>query len=104
MSAASEEHVAPRRRQRLSAAERREQIVSAATEVIAATGYANAPLTAIADTAGIAKGLIWHYFDDRDDLMRQAVARLAAQLREALVADLDVSASAPEVIRAGFAR
>jgi AcrR family transcriptional regulator len=104
MSAPSEETVAPQRRQRLSAAERREQIVRAATEVIAATGYANATLTAIAEAAGIAKGLIWHYFDDRDDLMRHAVAHLAGRLREALVTDLDVTAPAPDVIRAVFAR
>src|ERR1700712_673478 len=104
MPADSEENVTAQRRRRLSADERREQIVRAATEVIAAAGYANATLTAIAKTAGVAKGLIWHYFDDRDDLMRHAVAHLAAQLREALVLDLDVRAPAPEAIRAVFAR
>jgi AcrR family transcriptional regulator len=104
MSAASGEPAQPRRRQRLSADARREQIVRATTEVIAAGGYANATLTAIATTAGVAKGLLWHYFDDRDDLMRQAVVYLAQQLREALVIDLDMNASAPDVIRAVFAR
>jgi AcrR family transcriptional regulator len=104
MAAASEEGVAPQRGRRLGADERREQIVRAATEVIAATGYANATLTEIARTAGVAKGLIWHYFDDRDDLMRHAVASLAARLRDALVSDLDLTAPAPEVIRAVFAR
>jgi AcrR family transcriptional regulator len=92
------------RRQRLSADERREQIVRATTEVIAARGYGNATLTAIAETAGVAKGLLWHYFEDRDDLMRQTVAHLVGQLRVAIVADVELTASAPEVIRAVLAR
>lgn len=94
----------PRRRERLSADERREQIIRGASDAIGATGYANATLTLIAQTAGVAKGLIWHYFDDRDDLMRHTVAHLAEQLREALVTDLDVTAPAPDVIRAVFTR
>jgi AcrR family transcriptional regulator len=92
------------RRQRLSAVDRRAQIIGAAAEVIAAAGYVNATLTAVAEAAGVAKGLVWHYFKDRDDLMRQAAAQLSAQLRAALVADLDLTVSAPEVIRAVFAR
>jgi AcrR family transcriptional regulator len=104
MPAASEETATPRRRQRLSADLRREQIVRATTRVIATSGYANASLTAIAETADVAKGLLWHYFDDRDDLMRQALAHLAGQLREALVADLDLTAPVPEVIHAVFSR
>lgn len=103
MAAASERSPSPQRRQRLSAEARREQIIRAATTVVAADGYANATLTEIAATAGVAKGLIWHYFDDRDDLMKQALARLVEDLRDALVADLDVSAPADQVIRAVFA-
>lgn len=94
----------PRRRQRRSADERREQIIRGASETIRANGYANATMTLIAKTAGVAKGLIWHYFEDRDDLMQHAVVHLAAQLREALVTDLDLTAPAPEVIRAVFTR
>ncbi|AMM19054.1 hypothetical protein AX769_01495 [Frondihabitans sp. PAMC 28766] len=99
----STDDVPKRRRERLSADERREQIIRGASETIAAHGYANATLTLIASTAGVAKGLIWHYFDDRDDVMEHTVAHLAKRLREALVTDLDVSAPAPDVIRAVFA-
>src|SRR4051812_13488122 len=95
---------APPRRQRLSADERRAQIVRAVTEVVAVEGYTNASLTAVASRAGVAKGLIWHYFEDREDLMRQAAEDLAAQLRAALVADLDLTAPVPGVIRMVFAR
>lgn len=92
------------RRQRLRADERREQIIRATTEVIATRGYAHATLTAIAETADVAKGLLWHYFDDRDDLMRQAVTHLAQQLRVAVVADLELTAPVPDVMRAILTR
>ena len=73
-------------------------------DVIAVKGYATATLTEIADHAGIAKGLLWHYFQDRDDLMAQTLIHLVGQIREAVVAGLDLAASVPEVIRGVLAR
>ena len=91
-------------RKRRSPDERRQEIISATTALIAEAGYANATLTEITQRAGVSKGLLWHYFRDRDDLMHQAVAFLAGQLRAGLVADVDVTAPANEVIRSVFAR
>jgi AcrR family transcriptional regulator len=91
-------------RRRLTADERRLQIVAACTETVASEGYANATLTDIARGAGVAKGLLWHYFDDRDDLMRQTLTHLVARVRDAVVADLDLTAPAPDVIREVLAR
>ena len=90
----------PSTRQRLSADERRTQIFVATTEVLAAKGYANTTLTDIAESAGVAKGLLWHYFDDRDDLMQQTLRYLFQQVREAVITDLDPTARAPLVVRA----
>jgi AcrR family transcriptional regulator len=91
-------------RQRLTADERRTQIFAASTEILASKGYANATLTEIAERAGVAKGLLWHYFADRDDLMAQTLRHLAQQVREAIVTDLDLTADVPQVIRAVLAR
>ncbi|WIB59775.1 TetR/AcrR family transcriptional regulator [Curtobacterium sp. MCLR17_007] len=91
-------------RKRRSPDERRQEIISATTALIAESGYANATLTEIAQRAGVSKGLLWHYFRDRADLMHQAVTLLAGQLRAGLVADVDVTAPADQVIRAVFAR
>lgn len=91
-------------RQRLSADHRRRQILQATTLVIARAGYANTSLTEITEIAGISKGLLWHYFADRSDLMRQTVFYLAAQLRESVTGNLDLSTSVPDVIRAVLVR
>lgn len=94
----------PGDRRRRSPDERRQEIILAATSVVAELGYRNATLTEITQRAGVSKGLLWHYFRDRDDLMGQAVTALAARLRAGLVDGLDLTEPAPEVIRAVFAR
>ncbi|MHA3702163.1 TetR/AcrR family transcriptional regulator [Jatrophihabitans sp. YIM 134969] len=89
-----------RPRQRLSAAERREQLFAAAVEVLAEHGFGGASADAIARRAGISKGLLWHYFEDRDDLFEQTARRTLKTLLEAVGAAIDLTAPAPEVIRA----
>jgi AcrR family transcriptional regulator len=54
---------------------RRRQIVDAAIQVIAESGYAQASLERIAFRAGISRGLISYHFAGRDDLMAAVVAR-----------------------------
>jgi AcrR family transcriptional regulator len=90
-------------RQRLTAEQRRTQIVAATAQVVAAKGYANATLTEISQTAGVAKGLLWHYFADREVLMRETLKHLALRIREAVVGNIDLTAAAPQVIRAVLA-
>ncbi len=91
-----------RPRQRLSADERREQLFAAAVEVLAEQGFAGATADAIARRAGVSKGLLWHYFDDRDDLLEQTARRTLRTLLDAVGAVIDLAAPAPEVIRAAL--
>lgn len=91
-------------RRRKNADARRDEIIRATTAVVADLGYADATLTEITQRAGISKGLLWHYFRDRDDLMRQAIDHLVARLRTDLVDGLDRAAPVPDVIRAVFTR
>jgi len=95
---------APPGRQRLSPEQRRRQLIEATIRVVAQRGYANASLTAIAGAAGVAKGLLWHYFTDGDDLMEQAARTTLVTLREAVAEDIDLTAPVPTVIRAAVAR
>lgn len=91
-------------RQRLSAEQRREALVDATIAVVARAGYQRASLTEIAKAAGVSKGLLWHYYTDGDELMAQA-ARVALQrTRDAVVAELDLTAPVPAVIRAAIRR
>lgn len=57
--------------------ETRERIVRAATELVAARGVAGASLDEVRARAHVSKSQLYHYFADRDDLMR-AVARAAS--------------------------
>jgi AcrR family transcriptional regulator len=89
-------------RQRLGEDERREQIIGATVAAVAEHGYDGASLARIAEHAQISKGLISHYFTDKDDLMAQAVMVTVVKIRDLIVAQLDLSAPVPEVIRAAI--
>lgn len=91
-------------RRRLSSEQRRRQLIEATVSVLARCGYQNASLTAIASEAGVAKGLIWHYFADGEDLMEQTARVTLAALRETVAADIDMSAGLPQIIRAAIRR
>lgn len=87
------------RRQRLGSEERREQLMAAVVEVLAAHGYAGATADAIARRAGVSKGLLWHYFADLDELFEMTARRTLNMLRAAAGAAIDLAAPAPEVVR-----
>jgi AcrR family transcriptional regulator len=67
---------------RLRRAERREQLLGAATRAFAHTGFAATSLDDIAAAAGISRVLLYRHFESKTDLYRavldRAVARLAA--------------------------
>jgi AcrR family transcriptional regulator len=86
----------------LGVAERRAQIVRAALAVVAERGCARASASAIAAAAGVSKGLLWHYFTDKDDLMKQAVIATVERLGRELAEQIDVTAPPPDIIRAGI--
>lgn len=58
--------------------ERYKAILESATEVFAAEGYAAAKLDDVARRAGIAKGTIYLYFKDKQDLFEQLLQSLTA--------------------------
>lgn len=71
-------------------------IEDAAIAVIARRGVDEATIQEIATEAGVAKGTIYVYFTDRDDLLRRtagrALDRLIEQLEPALAADVPLAA------------
>lgn len=94
----------PMPRRRLGPEQRRSQLIKATVSVVSRCGYQNTSLAAIANEAGVAKGLIWHYFADGEDLMEQTARATLAALRETVAADIDLSAELPNVIRAAIRR
>jgi AcrR family transcriptional regulator len=64
--------------------ERREAILAAAADEFAARGYAGAALSRIIDAAGISKGSLYYYFNDKQDLFVTAVEVAMDRLLEAV--------------------
>jgi AcrR family transcriptional regulator len=64
------------RRRRLEPDERREQILACAVELFGEHPYASVSTTELAQRAGVARGLINHYFGTKRDLYLEVVRRL----------------------------
>ncbi len=64
---------------------RRTQILEAAATVFAKKGFHKAKITEIAETAGVAEGTIYNYFDNKRDLLLAMVELLALQSLKSLI-------------------
>lgn len=73
---------------RLDADERRAQILAAARRAFSGSGLAGASMAQIAQEAGVARGLLNHYFGSKRELYLAVVADLAADLPELVRSDL----------------
>jgi AcrR family transcriptional regulator len=72
---------------RLRRAERREQILAAATRAFARAGYAATSLDDIAAEAGISRVILYRHFDSKSDLYRAVLDRICARLGETVGED-----------------
>ncbi|MGK7371084.1 MAG: TetR/AcrR family transcriptional regulator [Candidatus Halalkalibacterium sp. M3_1C_030] len=71
----------------------RQQIRDAAFKLFAAKGYANTSVRSIAQKAGISKGLIYHYFDSKDDILQAIFDDLAKMGDQAMDFGEDLNSS-----------
>jgi TetR/AcrR family transcriptional regulator len=78
---------------------RRETILAAARHVIARQGRGGASMQAIADEAGVAKGTLYLYFRDRDDLLQHTGDLVFEELMTRLTAVLAEPSPLPESLR-----
>ena len=65
---------------RLPRAQRREQILAAATEAFARSGFAATSLDDIAAEAGITRVILYRHFDSKTDLYQAVLDRMCARL------------------------
>jgi AcrR family transcriptional regulator len=75
---------APARRRRLTAAQRRESILSAATQVFAAAGYRAARMSDVAARVGVSEPVIFQNFGTKDALFTAVLDRLASGIHAEL--------------------
>ena len=88
---------------RMPRAERREQILDAASRAFARAGFAKTSLDAIAAEAAVTPVILYRHFESKADLYRAVLERAYIQLREATGPDDFDEASIPALVRAATA-
>jgi AcrR family transcriptional regulator len=88
---------------RLRRAERREQILDAATRAFARAGYAATGLDDIAAEAELTRAMLYRHFDSKADLYRAVLDRACTRLAEATGADDFDDDAIPALLRAAAA-
>jgi AcrR family transcriptional regulator len=76
-------------RSRLTAAERRSEIIAAAQSVFAASGLAGARTSTIADAAGVAESMLYRHFTSKQELFEVAVVEPVADFVEGVISGAD---------------
>lgn len=75
------------RSERLPRAQRREQILAAATTAFARAGFAATSLDDVAREAGISRMIVYRHFDSKRDLYEQALVRVGDLIKAATEGD-----------------
>ncbi|MGO8936468.1 MAG: TetR/AcrR family transcriptional regulator [Mycobacterium sp.] len=88
---------------RMPRAQRREQILAAATRAFARAGFANTSLDAIAAEAGVTPVILYRHFASKADLYREVLESANTRLVQATGIDDFDDASIPALIRAAAA-
>jgi AcrR family transcriptional regulator len=89
--------------QRMPRAQRREQILGAATRAFARAGFTNTGLDVIAAEAGVTPVILYRHFASKADLYRAVLESAGARLREVVGADTFDNTSIPALLRAAAA-
>ncbi len=79
---------------------RRKQLVGCAIDTIAELGYGQASLGAIADRAGISKGVIGYHFAGKSELLAEVVAEVLARAEEYMRPRITNQSTGPGMLRA----
>ncbi|GAA3772918.1 TetR/AcrR family transcriptional regulator [Streptomyces chiangmaiensis] len=99
-AADGEQSVPPVPGRRLRRAERRKQILDAATRAFARTGYGATGLDDIAAEAGISRVILYRHFESKADLYRAALDRACTRLVDAVGDDNFTDDSIPALVEA----
>jgi AcrR family transcriptional regulator len=81
-------------------AQRREQIIDAATRAFARAGFTNTGLDAIASEAGVSPVILYRHFASKADLYRAVLQSASNRLRDAVGTENFDDNSLPALIRA----
>ncbi len=65
--------------------DKRTAILNSALELIVEHGFHNTPMSLIAKHAGVSAGIIYHYFESKDELIQELYRTVKGQLTAAIV-------------------
>ena len=81
--------------------ERKQQLLDAAEALFASRGYGPTRIADICEAAGVAKGLFYWYFENKEALFAELVRSVRQQLRRAQAAAMDPDADPVTRLRQG---
>jgi AcrR family transcriptional regulator len=81
---------------------RRREILLAAAQVFARSGYAYATLDDVATQMGVSRGVIYYYFRSKDELLTEIVTTASGEASDRLEAIIAEGRSADETLEAGL--
>lgn len=88
---------------RMPRAQRREQILDAATRAFARAGFAGTGLDEVADEAGITRVILYRHFESKTDLYRAVLDRACARIAQTVGAERFDENSIAALVRAAAA-
>jgi len=91
----------PERKLTAQGRERKQQLLDHAAELFAQRGYAETRVIDIVRAAGVAKGLFYWYFENKEALFRELVENIRLRLRQEQAAAMDPEADPLTRIRQG---
>lgn len=80
----------------------KDKILAAALDEFSERGYHGASIDDIAARAGVTKGAVYYWFEDKDDLARDLARSLWERLKEAAAATLDPAENVIASLQRGF--
>ncbi len=81
--------------------ERKQQLIDCAANLFAERGYAETRIKDIVDAAGVAKGLFYWYFENKEALFAEVAADIRLRLRKSQAQAIDPAADPLRQIRQG---
>jgi AcrR family transcriptional regulator len=93
--------VQPERRLTTQGQERKQQLLDCAARLFAERGYADTRVIDIVREAGVAKGLFYWYFENKETLFRELAANIRHRLRVAQATSMDTTAAPLVRLRQG---
>lgn len=69
--------------------DKKEQIIAVATQLFAERGFENTSVALICETAAVSKGLVFHHFKSKQELLREIFSRTTAIIKDINATDPD---------------